>query len=188
VGGCIFGAWRICCVIFISQLLSKCSNITTRLSQSLSNKHKFSVAMGQILQRLRFNWLGEPASDSATKSTFKVVLTLVLCYVFFTIFLEIAEGSTGYQDIPFWIPTLRFVGSILFTIYSIYSLMKLRASVRAKYSIPTEKCGACEDVCCSIWCSCCIVSQMARHTGEYETYKGRLCSETGMAAHTPSVV
>jgi hypothetical protein len=149
---------------------------------------QFTVAMGQILQRLRFNWLGEPASDAATKSTFKVVLTLVLCYAFFTTFLEIAEGSADYQDIPFWIPTLRFIGAVLFTIYSIYSLMKLRESVRAKYSIPTEKCGACEDVCCSVWCSCCIVSQIARHTGEYETYKGSLCSETGMAAHTPSVV
>jgi len=146
------------------------------------------MAMAQVMQRLRFNWLGEPAPDAATKSTFKVVLTLVLCYTVFTIALEMAEASTGYYQVPAWIPALRFIGGVLFTIYSIYSLMKTRANVRDKYSIPEEKCKGMEDLCCSMWCSCCVVSQIARHTGEYETYKGRFCSETGMAANTPLIV
>jgi Cys-rich protein (TIGR01571 family) len=146
------------------------------------------VAMAQVMQRLRLNWLGEAAPEAATKNTFKVVLTLVLCYTVFTIALEMVEAQTGYYQIPTWIPVLRFIGGVLFTIYSIYSLMKLRENVRAKYSIPEEKCPGMEDLCCSMWCSCCVVSQMARHTGEYETYKGRFCSETGMAAHTPSIV
>lgn len=145
-------------------------------------------AMAQVMQRLRFNWLGEAAPDAATKNTFKVVLTLVLCYVTFTVSLEMAEASTGYYNIPTWIPVMRFIGGVTFTIYSIYSLMKLRENVRAKYSIPEERCPGMEDLCCSMWCSCCVVSQMARHTGEYETYKGKLCSETGLAPHTPSIV
>jgi len=147
-----------------------------------------TVAMAQVMQRLRLNWLGEAAPEAATKNTFKVVLTLILCYTVFTIALEMTEASSGYYQIPTWIPVLRFIGGVLFTIYSIYSLMKLRENVRAKYSIPEERCSGMEDLCCSMWCSCCVVSQMARHTGEYETYKGRFCSETGMAAHTPSIV
>jgi len=146
------------------------------------------VAMAQVMQRLRLSWLGEPAHDEATKSTFKVVLTLVICYTVFTIALEMAEASSGYYQTPTWIPTLRFIAGILFTIYSIYSLMKTRENVRSKYSIQEERCKGMEDLCCSMWCSCCVVSQMARHTGEYETYKGRFCSDTGMAAHSPSVV
>jgi len=146
------------------------------------------VAMAQVLQRLRLNWLGEAAPEAATKNTFKVVLALILSYTVFTIALEMAEHSSGYYQIPTWIPVLRFIGGILFTIYSIYSLMKMRENVRAKYSIPEERCSGMEDLCCSMWCSCCVVSQMARHTGEYETYKGRFFSETGMAAHTPSIV
>lgn len=146
------------------------------------------VAMGQVMQRLRFNWLGEPAPDAATKNTFKVVLTLVICYTIFTVCLEMAEASTGYYNVPTWIPTMRFIGGVLFTVYSIYALMKTRENTRAKYSIPEEKCKGMEDLCCSMWCSCCVVSQIARHTGEYETYKGSCCSSTGMSAHTPSVV
>jgi len=146
------------------------------------------VAMAQVMQRLRFNWLGEPAPDAASKSTFKVVVTLVICYVIFTVSLEMAEASSNYYAIPAWIPTLRFIGGVLFTIYSIYSLMKTRENLRDKYSIPEERCVGMEDLCCSMWCSCCVVSQMARHTGEYETYKGSYCTETGMAGGTPAVV
>jgi len=146
------------------------------------------IAMGQVMQRLRLNWLGEYAPGAATKNTFRVVLTLVLCYTVFTAALEMIEASNNYYDIPAWIATVRFIGGVLFTIYSIFSLMKTRENVRAKYSIPEERCNGMEDLCCSMWCSCCVVSQMARHTGEYETYKGTFCSETGMVANTPSIV
>jgi len=148
----------------------------------------FIVAMGQVMQRLRFSWLGEPTPDAGSKNTFKVVLTLVLCYTFFTIFLEIAEASTGYYNTPAWIPSLRFIAGVLFTIYSIYALMKLRENVRDKYSIPEQQCVGMEDLCCSMWCSCCVIGQIARHTGEYETYKGKFCSENGLAPNTPSIV
>ena len=146
------------------------------------------VAMAQVLQRLRFNWLGEPAPEAATKHTFRVVITLCLCYLIFTLCLEVLEYTFNYDTVPTWILITRFTGGVAFTIYSIYSLMRLRENVRAKYSIPTERCGSAEDMCCSMWCSCCVVSQIARHTGEYETYKGSLCSDTGMASHTPSIV
>lgn len=146
------------------------------------------IAMAQVMQRLRLTWLGEPGHDAATKNTFKVVLTLVVCYTVFTLALEMIEASNNYYRIPAWVPVTRIVGGVAFTIYSVYSLMKTRESVRGKYSIPEERCKGMEDLCCSMWCSCCVVSQMARHTGEYETYKGRWCSETGMDAQTPSII
>jgi len=146
------------------------------------------VAMAQVMQRLRLNWIGSAAPDAATENTFKIVLALVICYTVFTVALEVAESSIGYNQLPTWIPVLRFIGGIVFTVYSIYSLMRTRESVRAKYSIPEERCAGMEDLCCSMWCSCCVVSQMARHTGDYDNYKGRFCSSTGMAASTPAIV
>ncbi len=86
------------------------------------------------------------------------------------------------------LPSLRFIAGVLFTIYSIYALMKLRENVRDKYSIPEQQCQGMEDLCCSMWCSCCVIGQIARHTGEYETYKGKFCSENGLAPNTPSIV
>mmetsp|Transcript_9794 Transcript_9794/g.19282 ORF Transcript_9794/g.19282 Transcript_9794/m.19282 type:complete len:260 (-) Transcript_9794:1490-2269(-) len=146
------------------------------------------VGMGQIMQRMRLNWLGDIGHDSATKNTYKVVLALVLSYTAYSIALEIMEGSRNYQNIPAYIPVLKFIGAMLFTIWSVYALMKTRENIRAKYSIPEESCKGYEDLVCSMCCSCCVVAQMARHTGEYETYKGSCCSATGMAGHTPSIV
>jgi len=146
------------------------------------------VAMGQIMHRLRLNWLGEVAPDASTKNTFKVVLTLFLCYTAFSVALEVAESGQEVYQIPSYIPTLKFIGGMAFTIWSIYALMKTRENVRAKYSIPEERCHGCEDMCCSLWCSCCVTAQIARHTGDYENHKGSYCSETGMAATAPTLV
>jgi Cys-rich protein (TIGR01571 family) len=141
------------------------------------------------MQRLRLNWLGEGGEDESAKISFKVVLALVICYTVFTICLETAEAGTYYYAIPAYIPALKFIGGILFTIYSIYALMRLRENVRAKYSIPENtRCAGCEDVVYSVCCSCCVVAQIARHTGEYETYKGSYCTETGMATGTPIII
>ncbi len=149
----------------------------------------YSVGMGQLMQRLRLNWLGEGGEDESAKISFKIVLTLVICYTIFTVSLELAEAANYYYNIPAWIPSLKFIGGVLFTIYSIIALMKVRENVRAKYSIPEDtRCAGCEDVVYSTFCSCCVVAQIARHTGEYETYKGSLCSETGMAPCTPQIV
>ena len=145
--------------------------------------------MGQLMQRLRLNWLGEGGEDESAKISFKIVLTLVICYTIFTVSLELAEAANYYYNIPASIPSLKFIGGVLFTIYSIIALMKVRENVRAKYSIPEDtRCAGCEDVVYSTFCSCCVVAQIARHTGEYETYKGSLCSETGMAPCTPQIV
>ncbi|KAL7441455.1 hypothetical protein ACHAXM_011502 [Skeletonema potamos] len=147
------------------------------------------VGMGQLMQRLRLNWLGQAGDDESARISFKVVLCLVVCYTVFTICLEIAEAANYYYNIPAYIPVLKFIGGLLFTIYSIISLMRVRESVRAKYSIPENtRFAGCEDVVYSACCSCCVVAQIARHTGEYETYKGSFCSETGMVAGTPQIV
>lgn len=145
--------------------------------------------MGQIMQRLRLNWLGEGGEEESARMSFKIVLCLVICYTIFTLCLEMAEAANYYYNIPAFIPTLKFIGGILFTVWSIYALMRTRESVRAKYSIPEDaRCAGCEDVVYSTFCSCCVVAQIARHTGEYETHKGTFCSETGMVEGTPQII
>mmetsp|Transcript_11377 Transcript_11377/g.19484 ORF Transcript_11377/g.19484 Transcript_11377/m.19484 type:complete len:264 (-) Transcript_11377:165-956(-) len=146
------------------------------------------IGMGQLMQRLRLNWLGEGGEDESAKISFKIVLTLVICYTVFTVSLELAEAAQYYYNIPAYIPSLKFIGGVLFTIYSIIALMRVRESVRAKYSIPETRFAGCEDAVYSAACSCCVVAQIARHTGEYETYKGSYFSDTGMAPGTPQIV
>jgi hypothetical protein len=36
-----------------------------------------------------------------------------------------------------------------------------------------------------LWCSCCTVAQVARHTGNYEDYPASCFTETGLSPGAP---
>mmetsp|Transcript_16027 Transcript_16027/g.40198 ORF Transcript_16027/g.40198 Transcript_16027/m.40198 type:complete len:253 (-) Transcript_16027:262-1020(-) len=146
------------------------------------------IMKAQIMTRMSLTWLGEPGQRISTKETFKVVVLLFVAYTIFSTALEMATMDMDPFEIPIAISVLKSLGGFFFSLYSIYSLCRTRQSVRAQYSIPEERCVGCEDLCCSLWCSCCTVSQMARHTGEYENYPGVCCSKTGHAEGTPLTV
>mmetsp|Transcript_33475 Transcript_33475/g.47533 ORF Transcript_33475/g.47533 Transcript_33475/m.47533 type:complete len:147 (+) Transcript_33475:239-679(+) len=146
--------------------------------------------MAQVMQRLSLTWLGEPGPTVATRNTFKVVVTLLVSYIIYSTALEIAEIPYNLQTIPIYIPILKGIGSVLFSIWALWSLCKTRMSTRALYSIPQQypRLGGCEDCCCAFFCTCCTVAQIARHTGEYETYPANCCTETGHPKGTPMIV
>jgi Cys-rich protein (TIGR01571 family) len=144
--------------------------------------------MAQIMTRMQLTWLGEAGPRVATKSTFKVVVMLLVSYMVYSTSLEIASMEYDPSSMPPIITILKSLGSVVFTIWSIYSLCRTRQSIREQYSIPEENCVGCEDACCAFWCTCCTLSQMARHTGEYETYPGVCCTTTGHPPQTPLTV
>ena len=57
-----------------------------------------------------------------------------------------------------------------------------RKSMRELYNIPGS---CCEDFCCTYWCSCCVVMQMARHTHDLKEYPYSCCSSTGLGPNAP---
>ena len=146
------------------------------------------IAMAQIMTRLHLTWLGLPGPVIATKNTFNVVVTLVIAYSIYASSLSLAAMGYSAVEVPGIIVFLKTVGGLLFGAWSIYSLCRTRQSVRRQYSIPEEGCHGYEDLCLSIFCTCCTLAQMARHTGEYETYPGVCCSKTGHPKGTPFTV
>lgn len=146
------------------------------------------IAMAQVMMRMQLTWLGEPGPRESTKNTFKVVLILFCSYIVYSTSLDIASADYTEATMPRSITALKAIGGTLFTVWSLYSLCRTRQSVRNQYSIPEERCVGCEDLCCALWCTCCTISQMARHTGEYETYPGVCCSKTGHPPGTPLTV
>ena len=146
------------------------------------------IAMAQVMTRMHLTWLGEPGPAIATKNTCKVVCILLASYIAFSTSLEIGALDYTPATIPKYMVVLKFVSSGLFTVWSVYSLCRTRQNVRARYSIPEERCKGCEDACCSFFCTCCTVAQMARHTGEFETYPSVCCTETGHPPGTPTTV
>lgn len=146
------------------------------------------ISMAQIMTRMSLTWLGQPGQRVSTQNTFKVVVMLFVAYTIYANSLEIASLDYTPETLPVSISVMKSLGGFFFAWWSIYALFKTRQSVRRQYSIPEERCMGCEDLCYSIWCTCCTLSQMARHTGEYENYPGVCCSKTGHPEGTPLTV
>jgi Cys-rich protein (TIGR01571 family) len=145
------------------------------------------IAMGQVMQRARLDWLGAPTSKEIAENTFKIVLALSIASLFFSFSLNQFENTYWANGVssPSTLISFKTAGEFLFFLWSVYALYRTRRSIRERYAIPEERCVGCEDLCCSVFCSCCAVSQMARHTGEYETYNGVYLSETGLPPDAP---
>lgn len=151
------------------------------------------LAMAQVMQRLRLSWLGEPLEGDRALSTFRTVVTIVICYVVFDFSMDMLLGGSGqggyyyssYENMNPVLPTLKNLVALLFSLWSTFALYKMRRNVRSEFSIPEQNCVGCEDCMCAVFCGCCSVAQIARHTGDYETYSAMWCTETGLPNHAP---
>lgn len=147
-------------------------------------------ALGQVMQRMRLNFCGSLLDDATPVKTFKIVFGVVLIYticdgLFDAYEFFFVEDNAEVNEQMLYI---RDLGVLIFSIWSIFIMAKTRWYLRSIYAIPEERCVGCEDIMCSVFCPCCTVSQMARHTGEYETYPSMCCTETGLPDHAPMIV
>ena len=64
--------------------------------------------------------------------------------------------------------------------FIVFVAQSTRSSLREKFMIQEERCFDLEDLCCSALCLPFTVSQMARHTADYDEYEAVCCSKTGL--------
>jgi Cys-rich protein (TIGR01571 family) len=161
------------------------------------------ILMAQVLTRMRLDMLGDPAPEHVYKSTFKKVVLLVIAYyAYFFIFGCPSAGVVGESeddglvhevdilDCPPWQRSLGHVVSMVFGLYTLVVMIKVRAAVRDHFGIPSQTCFGefMEDCCCVFWCGCCTVSQLARQTADYDVYNAKCCSPTGLPMRGGGVV
>ena len=146
------------------------------------------------MHRLKLTWCAdEGGTVGQIASTFRILFgigigSLVLHVMYYLLPLAMTDDKAQITDgvAVFW--SICRIAIIAFAILRVILICKTRQHIRSKYNIPEQQCHGCEDCCCAHWCSCCTVAQMARHTGDYKTYRGMCCSETGMPPHAPSIV
>jgi len=160
--------------------------------------------MAQVITRLQLSWYGTPASNVAQVAiAFQTLVMMLVAFVCMRIFIFLIvaymdpnadPATTVYTDPE---PAYFFFAAlddILFYIYIAFCIIlirNVRAHVRAKYNIPESENSCrpgCEDVCCSLFCPCFAVSQMMRHTSDYNEYRGTCCSRTGLEGSAPGIV
>jgi Cys-rich protein (TIGR01571 family) len=93
--------------------------------------------------------------------------------------------------VPYWAVVLDGIRRSITYAYGLYLLIvmiRARSYLRSKYAIPEQLCTGCEDCCCSFWCHCCVVAQMARHLNDYEHNEASCCTDTGLHDAEPHII
>lgn len=153
------------------------------------------VALGQLLTRMRLDWKAEPiGEDKPRMSTFLILVITFVTYIIIDNILDIFSDPWDKFDTnddeeelstkEIIIECVRGTLSFLFSLYVLVLLIKARGYIRSKYEIPGS---GVKDCCASFWCSCCALTQMARHTADYETYNAACCTDTGLPHTAPAI-
>ena len=145
------------------------------------------------MHRLKLTWRGSEGSIAETTATFRI---LFISTVIFAITNNVLKYLPLFFVDAYGNPTAEYVDLVSFRLLLLLAywavtailVARTRKHIRAKYSIPEEYCKGSEDCCASCWCYCCAVSQMARHTADYENYAATCCSETGLSPNAPAIV
>jgi Cys-rich protein (TIGR01571 family) len=164
------------------------------------------LLMAQVLTRMKMNWLGEEAPAHEYKRTFGRVFLIVCLYWLLTTlswppsstFIQDPESGKVMRIPPDEVPAAQnlLFNLVLqsFGLYTLLMIIKLRRTVRLRYEIPLQYPlfgnGKMEDFCLAFWCGCCSLSQMARHTCDYEQQSATFCSPDGLkrSQHSPVLV
>ncbi len=165
------------------------------------------ILVGQIMVRLRLTFLGDEIPynsssaimNSQAGATFKILAGITILRLVITNIISITAnslllGASTYEEAQHDNQIIAVLTGITYTINIAYAILLVyliaitRYRIRSRYGIPEQDCRGCEDCCCAFWCHCCTVSQMARHTADYDSYAAQCCSETGLVRNAPSIV
>lgn len=149
------------------------------------------ILLGQIMTRLKLTWLANDGTTAQTTRTFRIMLIITIGWISWSVIQSLLQSGTSpvnqYSELSNAYLYSLWAGQaarLIFMVFWVYVVSRTRYRIRQMYSIPG---GGCDDCCCSFWCPCCTISQMARHTAEYEKYAGQCCSETGLPPHAPAL-
>jgi Cys-rich protein (TIGR01571 family) len=143
------------------------------------------IALHQVLTRIQMDGTGDRLMTikSRTRVCFVVWLAFLFILVHALYFAYFMVANPQDEDI-FLIVTMPLLGmDVILLVYVLYIVTITRRQVRREYNIPELRCKGFEDCCMSVFCTCCIIGQMGRHTADYETYRAYCCSDTGLANH-----
>ena len=153
-----------------------------------------ACALGQVMTRMGLGWTGTPINRRrGTWSAFRVLFCITAVYWCFRLYiyprlLGASITKSMDSDTSHVMQQLYSTVNLLFFIFVVILLVSVRGYVRRKYAIREQYCSGCEDCCLAVFCSCCAVSQLARHTADYRTYRAACCTETGLSEDVPHVV
>lgn len=153
------------------------------------------LLLAQVMERMRLTPLGFLVGSKQKMPQTTKIVAGIWCFCLFIqhVLNFIIQQDEGQQDKGYYyygtsspaILVTSMAISFVFVLWLVFISMNTRRTIRNTYSIPGS---SCEDCLTSTFCGCCVVTQMARHTGEYEKHPGNCCSKTGLPEHAPMLI
>jgi len=143
------------------------------------------VALAQIGQRIQLDFLGRakhPENDEPYYSNRVMMVIVILFWLFVNCALLLGCCIKLSGDLELTFADYSALGLINLAMigFNVFVSQSTRYSLREKFMIREERCYDLEDIVCSTFCLPCVVSQMLRHTANYDEHEGFCCSNTGL--------
>ena len=127
-----------------------------------------SVALGQVMTRLQSGWIALPNRARRPKDAFRLALIITMFTITINCLLYyLAEDNTL---------RIALFTSINASIYFYFAanVIRTRRRLRKRFIIPMKR--QYEDLFVGGVIPMLVVSQMLRHTSDYDTYSGQFCT------------
>mmetsp|Transcript_12603 Transcript_12603/g.15993 ORF Transcript_12603/g.15993 Transcript_12603/m.15993 type:complete len:241 (-) Transcript_12603:185-907(-) len=141
-----------------------------------------SILLGQVMVRFNLGLTGSPTT--AIKSEKALYVLLALTAIDIIIF---SSTTTTYAGGVTYMPISAALASA-WSLYLLFLMFRTRSFIRQRYEIESGCCGELEDCLLPCCCTTCTVSQMARHTADYDNDEGKFLTTTGLSPNSPSLV
>ena len=152
------------------------------------------LLLGQLLVRMKLTVLANRSSrrDRQSRRIIRICITLLIMMTIYDVLfappllvMEFNSSDERYRpafskEYPLWHQLIYLLLSLPMSFYAIWIVIQLRTAMRHRYHIPTGVLGDAEDCLHVSLCNCCVLSQMARQTANYERERASCCSATGL--------
>jgi Cys-rich protein (TIGR01571 family) len=125
--------------------------------------------------------------QSEWERTFRTLIYILIAFIVFNLLfgppppVTTPDGNVTIMETrPSIIVTLFNIINLAFASFCLLLTCRVRGFIRYNYDIPEAQCLGCEDICCSFWCGCCTLAQMARQTVDYDLEQATCCTNDGL--------
>jgi hypothetical protein len=171
--------------MLLGQILVR-TNLTWMAHHLTDPNSHTTTASSENENKSRHNNCGNHSKSSTSpfRSTFRILVFLVVAGNLYDILSTPYTSTSTTRNDYFWWHQLFYFGLTLpMSVWGLVVVVRLRRTIRKRYDIqPTRvyvsmpsssplcsvSLGNSEDLFCGLCCGCCVISQMARQTADYE--------------------
>ena len=143
------------------------------------------TSLWQIQTRVGLDFMGRPREEGVPSPQLPnrtVLLVILSSWVFMNGALLAGYNFKWSRGLDLSLADISAIGLVNLVMFAfvVFVAQSTRNSVREKFLIRENRCSDLEDIYVSALALPCAISQMSRHTANYDDYEAVCCSKTGL--------